>query len=151
MESEVKIESLTARITEVRRELYALERELHMAEKEQSERQKEDMRKRKAELLQRRKVEMIGYVLRQLDAAGIDMGTIRSRDMRRGRVFFARVAVTATLRRNGYTLSEIGAFVNRNHATVIYYLRAYARIKENPKYDRAMSQFIGEFDNDIKQ
>lgn len=51
----------------------------------------------------------------------LDMTLIRS-SCRKQKLVLQRRVIVAELRKNGYSLSEIGKFINRDHSTVIYTL-----------------------------
>lgn len=62
---------------------------------------------------------------------------------------YARCVIASHLRTMGYSLSRIGAIINRDHSTVYAGIRRYSECVECPKRDRAFAEFIRNFENKL--
>lgn len=66
---------------------------------------------------------------------------------RRGEVFYERCCVAVQMRRNGFTYDRIAVLLCRTRATIIYYVKRYTEVIEDPRRDMAFAKFIKDFEN----
>lgn len=88
------------------------------------------------------------FVKKMLDLferMGIDRSTFFGHCRKRGRPFFARCVFSARLRKYGYTFEEIAGILQRNHATVVYYVKSYNKAINEPRFEREFIRLINEF------
>ena len=65
---------------------------------------------------------------------------------KRGAVFYRRCCVAEKMRREGATYDEIAGKIGRSRATAIHYVRRYMEVKQEPRRDKAFSDFIADFE-----
>lgn len=82
-----------------------------------------------------------------LSLLGVDRSEMKRKTHRHNDSdMYARTCQAAALRSKGYTLSAIADEMQRKHCTVVYYLKNYQRIKENPRYDIDLADFVSNFE-----
>lgn len=86
-----------------------------------------------------------------IERMGIERDLLFGHSRKRGRLFFARCVFATQLRKYGYTYEDIAKILQRNHATVVYYIKSYDKAVKETRFEREFVGFIKEFNDISKQ